>query len=313
MAALSEGEEPPDPPEPRPSSFDPVPVDPVPVPGRRPVDPSSRSSRSSGVDERARSCLFISQSLGQRAFGRRHRVLRGCDGLLICRDRLQSRGAPAFLRPGRRGRRRRRVSSWSCRGSSDPRIRPGEPPGDEPVGGGARTRSRPRARPRARARQPAGGLRLGQVCRLLLLVGRRRGLVAHQSALILGDLTRTAPGNRTCRRSMTCPCSPVPSWWSSWRRREAVEAEVSLSSSSVSCASSAATVDSAEDTASASDVVSSVASDSPAVTCCPTVAVTVATWPGNLERGRRVAHRLDRTDHILGLVDRRARVTVAIR
>jgi hypothetical protein len=58
-----------------------------------------------------------------------------------------------------------------------------------------------------------------------------------------------------------------------------VVVEVSLSSSSVSCASSDETVDCAEDTASDSEVVSSVPSDSPAVTCSPTVAVTVATWP----------------------------------
>jgi hypothetical protein len=58
-----------------------------------------------------------------------------------------------------------------------------------------------------------------------------------------------------------------------------VDVDVSASSSSVSCASSDATVESADDTASLSDVVSSVASDSPAVTCSPTAAVTVATWP----------------------------------
>ena len=55
--------------------------------------------------------------------------------------------------------------------------------------------------------------------------------------------------------------------------------EDSLVSSSVSFASSALTVDWADDTASLSDVVSRVPRVWPAVTCWPTAAVTVATWP----------------------------------
>ncbi len=219
---------------------------------------------------------------------------------------LQGGGAPAFLRPGR-GRRRRRRRRRRARGRARaPRRTRGSARTTRPAktqwGRSLIPIPRPvRARPRPRPRQPAGRLRLGQVCRLLLLVGRRRGLVGDQRGLVLGDLTRTAPG----ATGLAARPDDVPVLAGAVVvvvvvvAAEAAEAEVSLSSSSVSCASSDATVDSAEDTASASDVVSSVASGSPAVTCSPTVAVTVATWPATWNEADGVVHRLDRTDHVL--------------
>ena len=57
------------------------------------------------------------------------------------------------------------------------------------------------------------------------------------------------------------------------------EAADSFSSSSTSFAWSAASVDSADETASLSAVVWSVPSVCPAVTCWPGVTLTVATWP----------------------------------
>ena len=72
----------------------------------------------------------------------------------------------------------------------------------------------------------------------------------------------------------------------------------SLSSSSTSLASSAATVDWADETDSLRAVVSSVPSVCPAVTTCPGVTVTVATWPATWNDGRGVADRLDGADHV---------------
>ena len=179
-----------------------------------------------------------------------------------------------------------------------------EPVGEDPVPEPpvAATRGARARGPRARGpRHPAGGLRLCEVCRLLLLIGRRGGLVGDQGGLVLRYLTRTAPsatGLATGRAVVGVVVGVVV---------VVVVLAVSLSSSSVSCASSDETVDSADDTASASDVVSSVPSASPAVTCSPTVARDRGHLAGDLERGRRVVHRLDRTDDILAFGDRGAR------
>ena len=65
-----------------------------------------------------------------------------------------------------------------------------------------------------------------------------------------------------------------------WSEDEEEEDDwVALVSSCASLASSESSVSCSEETDSLSDVVSSVASDCPAVTCSPGVTVTEATWP----------------------------------
>src|ERR1039458_425869 len=85
-----------------------------------------------------------------------------------------------------------------------------------------------------------------------------------------------------------------------------------LLSSCVSFASSELRVDCAEETDSLSDVVSSVPIDCPAVTCWPTVAVTVATWPATWKEAE-ASLTGSTVPTMVMLCPMSARVTVAIR
>ena len=93
---------------------------------------------------------------------------------------------------------------------------------------------------------------------------------------------------------------------------EAEEELVWLSSSSVSLASSAATVDWADDTDSLSAVVSSVPSVCPAVTTWPGVTATVATFPATWNEAE-ASFTGSTVPTTLSVVPMSARVTVAVR
>ena len=282
MAALSEGEEVPDPLEPKPSSFDPVPVDPVPLVPVEPVDPVDPvplvpvDPLAGAVDD-----VPAVASSSVRPWPR-------------CSRTPPQRSAPSrqladLPRPSRA--EAHPVFCVPVDGVvvgvvvvvvvvvvvlAEPRDPPGdEPLGEEPVGEDPAPAAAPEPEPEpVNPHVVSAWDRSAASC---CWSADDVAWIAHQSALILGDLTRTAPGTGFTpgrRRARARRGGRGRR-----RGRGLPQAEVSLSSSSVSCASSDATVDSAEDTDSASDVVSSVASDSPAVTCSPTVAVTVATWP----------------------------------
>ena len=85
-----------------------------------------------------------------------------------------------------------------------------------------------------------------------------------------------------------------------------------LSSSSTSLASSAATVDCADETDSLRAVVSSVPRVCPAVTTCPGVTVTVATWPSTWKAAEASATG-STVPTTSSVVPMSARVTVAMR